>query len=69
MLGKGTDTIYTFLMDPISLEGHGGDDDDDVKQPQEDGKGGPAAGDYNLGEEIGERIGEGHDPVEDPFSS
>ncbi|MEK7590927.1 MAG: hypothetical protein AAB489_01835 [Patescibacteria group bacterium] len=56
-------------MDPISLEGHGGDDDDDVKQPQEDGKGGPAAGDYNLGEEIGERIGEGHDPVEDPFSS
>lgn len=28
----------------------------------------PEEGEYNIGDEIGERVGEGHDPVEDTLS-
>jgi hypothetical protein len=35
----------------------GDDDDDTTDKPKEE--------DYNVGDDIGERIGEGHDPVED----
>ncbi len=47
----------------------GGDDDDDNKgkQPDDDKEDEPEieAGDYNLGGDIGTKIGEGHDTVED----
>ncbi|HLD33003.1 MAG TPA: hypothetical protein VJB10_05450 [Candidatus Peribacteraceae bacterium] len=36
------------------------DDDDDDKNTCQ-----PEEGTYNMGDEIGEMIGEGHDPVED----
>jgi len=39
---------------------HDGDDDDN-KTPEPNRE----AGDYNMGDDIGERIGEGHDPIED----
>ena len=37
-----------------------GDDDETTSKPEE--------GDYNLGDDIGEMIGEGHDPIEDDVS-
>ncbi|HVW66887.1 MAG TPA: hypothetical protein VHA78_04125 [Candidatus Peribacteraceae bacterium] len=47
-----------------------GDDDDQKKKQQGNNQNhpGPEAGDYNLGDDIGTKIGEGHDPVEDPLS-
>ncbi len=42
------------------FDGDDDDDDNDTIKPEE--------GDYNLGDEIGERIGEGHDPIEDEIS-
>ena len=42
---------------------HDGGDDDDQKNGQQQGD--EKTGDYNLGDDIGERIGEGHDQVED----
>ena len=38
----------------------GDDDDKDQQSPQ-----GEKTGDYNLGPDIGAKIGEGHDPIED----
>ncbi|MEK7218201.1 MAG: hypothetical protein AAB728_01915 [Patescibacteria group bacterium] len=47
-------------------KGPGGDDDDDKKKPQQDEETETGdTGQYNMGDDIGERIGEGHDPVED----
>lgn len=40
-----------------------GDGDDAAKNKKNGAK--PSQGDYNLSDDIGERIGEGHDPVED----
>jgi len=41
------------------------DGDDDEKKEEQTKKG---EGDYNLPDDIGERVGEGHDPVEDTVS-
>ena len=49
-------------------KGGGGKGDDDKTGQQDNAAGGPAAGDYNLGDEIGTHIGEGHDVIEDPIS-
>lgn len=49
--------------------GKGGSGGDDDKAGQQDeAAGGPTAGNYNLGDEIGTHIGEGHDVIEDPIS-
>jgi len=42
-----------------------GDDDQPSKKTPPPEEPIPETGDYNMGEEIGTRIGEGHDPIED----
>ncbi|MDD4319405.1 MAG: hypothetical protein PHW10_03725 [Candidatus Peribacteraceae bacterium] len=43
---------------------NGPGDDDDKKKPEDQVEIGET-GNYNMGDDIGERIGEGHDPIED----
>lgn len=46
------------------------DGDDDNGSSKNNDKKPPTQepGDYNLGDDIGTKIGEGHDPIEDPIS-
>lgn len=41
------------------------DDDDDDKKKKDTPETNVEAGDYNYGDDIGQKIGEGHDRVED----
>ena len=58
----------TFTFSGNGKSGGKGGGDDDKSGQQDEGAGGPTAGNYNLGDEIGTHIGEGHDVIEDPIS-
>ncbi len=49
----------TYPIPPFTMLFDDGDDTDDTTENE------PKTGDYDLGDDIGERVGEGHDPIED----
>lgn len=58
LLHSATLAHTILIMRKIHQRKPGGDDDDSPPPPAD-------PGDSNLGDDIGTKIGEGHDPVED----
>jgi len=52
--------LASFPQQVMFFDGDDDDGDCGTDKPEEGG--------YNMGDEIGERIGEGHDPIEDEIS-
>ena len=63
-----TRMCYSAAMQKKSRHHRRDGDDDKKKAATPPSDPGPGAGDYNLGDEIGTHIGEGHDPIEDPIN-
>lgn len=58
----------TTIFDQQHRRGGGDDEEEATKKGAQPQTPGVEAGDYNLGDDMGTRIGEGHDPIEDPHS-